>query len=153
MRKAMKDFTFLDGTFIPKGTDIAAASRSMHYDEAFYPDAHEFKPFRSVDLQRDEEGGVHQYISTTPEYLAFGHGKHAWYVPVLRIASGRDTSLTDISSPARVFATVELKSMLAHIVMNYDVKLEDDKPEPQMQFIGTLILPDTSAKVMFRKRA
>ena len=43
--------------------------------------------------------------------------------------------------------------MLAHIVTTYDVKLKDDKPEPQMQFVGTLILPDTSAKVMFRKRA
>ena len=153
MRKAMKDFTFLDGTFIPKGTDIAAASRSVHYDEAFYPDAHEFKPFRFADLQGDEEGVDHQYISTAPEYLAFGHGKRAWYVSGLPIASDRDTSLTDIFSPGRVFATVELKSMLAHIVTTYDVKLEDDKPEPQMQFIGTLILPDTSAKVMFRKRA
>ena len=93
MRKAMKDFTFSDGTFIPKGTAITAASRAVHYDEASYPNAHEFKPFRFADLQGDEEGVDHQYISTTPEYLAFGHGKRAWYVSVLPITSGQDTSL------------------------------------------------------------
>lgn len=42
--------------------------------------------------------------------------------------------------------------MLAHIVMTYDVKLEDDTPRPQAQFIGTSMRLDPNAKVMFRRR-
>ena len=80
-RKALKDFTFEDGTFIPKGTAIAAAARCVHHDDAFYPNAHEFEPFRFADLrEEDGEGAEHQYVSTTPEYLPFGYGRHAWCV-------------------------------------------------------------------------
>lgn len=79
VRSALKDFTFADGTFIPKGTTIGAAARGIHYDEAVYPNPHVFEPFRFVDVFAEDEGVTHQFISTTPEYLAFGHGRHAWY--------------------------------------------------------------------------
>ena len=42
--------------------------------------------------------------------------------------------------------------MLAHVVMRYDVKLEDNMTRPQMLHIGTSMVPDPSVKVMFRKR-
>ena len=45
VRKAMKDFTFSDGTFIPKGTMIGVATRSLHHDEKFYRNANVFQPF------------------------------------------------------------------------------------------------------------
>ena len=62
-RKALKDFTFEDGTFIPKGTAIAAAARCVHHDDAFYPNAHEFEPFRFADLrEEDGEGAEHQCL-------------------------------------------------------------------------------------------
>ena len=79
-RKALKDFTFSDGTFIPKGTVIVTPIRSIHHDETFYENAHAFEPFRFADLhEEDGEGVKHQFTSTTTEYLPFGHGRYAWY--------------------------------------------------------------------------
>jgi len=134
VRVAVKDFTFSDGTFIPKGTYVAAPSRPLHLDDELYENANTFDPFRFSDM-RDEEGGgtKHHFVSTSPEYLPFGHGRHA--------------------CPGRFFAANELKSMLAHIVVTYDVKLEDNKPRPEGIRNGQGFFADPSSKVMFRKRA
>ena len=79
-RKAMKDFTFSDGTFIPKGTMIGVAARCLHYDEKFYENPNVFRPFRFAEMHgEDSDGAKHQFVSTSIEYLPFGHGKHAWY--------------------------------------------------------------------------
>jgi len=101
LRKALKDFTFSDGTFIPKGTKIAAAARSVHHDGKIYENPEAFEPFRFADIP-DEDSRI-KFASTTAEYLPFGHGKHA--------------------CPGRFFVAAELKSMLAHVVITYDVKL------------------------------
>ncbi|KAF9237109.1 cytochrome P450 [Melanogaster broomeanus] len=132
-RKALKDFTFSDGTVIPKGAFVTVASTAMHHDNEFYENADMFDPFRFSNM-RDEEGeGVkHHFVSTNPEYLTFGHGRHA--------------------CPGRFFAANELKSMLAHVVMRYDVSLEDGI-RPQSLRIDTAIAANPTAKVLFRKRA
>ena len=95
-RKALKDYTFSDGTFIPKGTVMMAAARCVHYDEEIYPNAHTFEPFRFSDLRgEDGEGAEHQYLSTAPEFLPFGHGPHAWYAVLsFRFRRPRERSLT-----------------------------------------------------------
>ena len=80
MRKALKDFTFSDGTFIPEGTSIAASTQCLHLDNEHYDNAHVFDPFRFSNVRGEEgEGAKHQFVSTSWEYLTFGHGKHAWY--------------------------------------------------------------------------
>ncbi|KAF8549327.1 cytochrome P450 [Imleria badia] len=132
-RKAVNDFTFSDGTFIPKGTSIAAPSRSVHYDGHFYKNPEVFEPFRFAHMGEESENGPkHQFASTTTEYLPFGHGRHA--------------------CPGRFFAANELKSMLAHIVMTYDVKLEDNAPYPASLCVGSMIAANPHAKVLFRNR-
>ena len=79
-RKALKDFTFSDGTFLPKGTMIVAAARPIHHDGAFYENARAFEPFRFADLhEEDGEDAKYQFTSMTTEYLPFGHGRRAWY--------------------------------------------------------------------------
>lgn len=55
-------------------------------------------------------------------------------------------------SPGRFFAAVMLKSMLAHIVLTYDVKLDENGTPPRSQHIGTSIQLNPSATIMFRKR-
>ena len=72
----MKDFTFSDGTFVPKGTTIGVATGCIHLDDRFYENAEAFKPFRFADM---EEPDKHQFVSTSIEYHVFGHGMHAWY--------------------------------------------------------------------------
>ena len=79
-REAMKDFTFSDGTFIPRGTHVAAISRPVHLDEKIYEDALTFKPFRFADADEgDARSAVkNQMVTTSLTHLVFGHGKHAW---------------------------------------------------------------------------
>ncbi|KAF9819212.1 hypothetical protein IEO21_02251 [Rhodonia placenta] len=133
MRLALKDVTFSDGTFIPAGTFVAAAATSTHHDEENYSDATVFKPFRFSDMRASEsEKNKHHYVSTSAEYIGFGHGKHA--------------------CPGRFFAANELKIMLASIVLNYDVKFEDEGKRPANVWFATTVLPAPGAKVMFRKR-
>ncbi|THG96485.1 hypothetical protein EW026_g5347 [Hermanssonia centrifuga] len=130
-RLAMQDFTFSDGTFVPKGSLVSAASGPMHQDEEFYEDAEIFNPWRFVDMREEEgEGTKHQMVSTSLEYVPFGHGRHA--------------------CPGRFFAANELKAMMAHLVMNYDIKLEG-KPQGPKQW-ASAIFPDPKSEIMFKKR-
>ncbi|KAF9244077.1 cytochrome P450 [Melanogaster broomeanus] len=134
VRKVLKDFRFSDGKVIPKGAFLAVATRATHLDDELYENAHKFDPFRFANMRgEDEDGTNNQFVSLTPEYLPFGLGRHA--------------------CPGRFFAANKLKSMLAHVVVSYDIKLENSAKPPQSSRVGIGITANTSAKVMFRKRA
>lgn len=80
-RLTLQDFTFSDGTFVPKGELISAAMHPMHHDSELYADPEVFNPWRFADLRANEgEELKHQLVSTNSEYITFGHGRHAWYV-------------------------------------------------------------------------
>jgi hypothetical protein len=51
----------------------------------------------------------------------------------------------------RFFAVNELKLMLAHILENYDVKLEGPT-RPPTEWFGTMAGANQTAKVLFRRR-
>ncbi|KAF8844251.1 hypothetical protein BDN67DRAFT_813969 [Paxillus ammoniavirescens] len=80
-RKAMKTFTFSDGTVLPKGTFLATASRATtHLDNGICHNADMFDPFQFPNMREEDGKGVkHSFVSTNPQYFAFRHGKHAWY--------------------------------------------------------------------------
>ena len=80
-RVAMQDLTLVDGTFVPQGTLVAAAVAPAHRDSNHYPRADVFDPFRFSRL-REEKGpsATQAFTHTSGKWLAFGHGKHAWYV-------------------------------------------------------------------------
>ena len=42
--------------------------------------------------------------------------------------------------------------MLAHVVLNYDVKVADDGGRPENVWFGRSSLPNPKAQVLFRKR-
>lgn len=85
-RKALADYTFADGTFIPAGTTVSAPLRATHYDDGIWARAGVFDPWRFSTLREAEgESAKHHMVSTSTEYLAFGHGQHAWYVSVFPI--------------------------------------------------------------------
>ncbi|KAF8123587.1 cytochrome P450 [Boletus edulis] len=132
-RIALKEFTFSDGTVIPKGAQIGAATRSLHHDKRFYENPEVFDPFRFAQMcDEDGSGSRYQLASTTPESLFFGFGKQA--------------------CPGRFLVANELKTMLAHVVMTYDVKLEDNAKRPPSWHFGSMIAANPRAKVMFRNR-
>ena len=154
-RKVMRDVTLSDGMLIPKGTTMGVAVRAVHRDNQVYDHASKFKPFRFAGMckaERDGESGKHQFVSTGSDYLAFGHGRHAW--SVLRFSDCTDMYAVDAGvSPGRFFAATVLKSMMAHVVVVYDVRLEDDTACARSMFVGPLAVPNPRMEVLFRKRA
>jgi len=133
-RRAVKDFTFSDGTFVPAGTYVSASGSATHHDEELYPNADVFDPWRFANMRTEgsDAGATHVLASTSVDYFVFGHGRHA--------------------CAGRAFAATEMKTMLAHIVSSYDVKMEQEGVFPASTKIGTASLPSTTARVMFRKR-
>ncbi|EJD07489.1 cytochrome P450 [Fomitiporia mediterranea MF3/22] len=133
-RKIMCDLTLPDGTFLPAGTFVAANLVGAHRDDSHYPDADRFDGFRFSKLreQSSEEGVKHQMVNTSPEYLAFGHGRHA--------------------CPGRFFAVNELKAMMAYLILNYDVKTEVEGVRPENVYHRARLSPNPKAKVLFKKR-
>jgi cytochrome P450 len=63
VRKAVKDFAFSDGTFIPKNTFICVAAFPMHHDDENYANADIFDLCRSADMRISEGEGIkHQIV-------------------------------------------------------------------------------------------
>ena len=124
---------------------------ALHHDNTLYENPEVFDPFRFAKMgEKDGESVKHQFAATSPEYLPFGRGRHVWYV------CHSPTSIhacANFVSPGRFLAAATLKTMLAHVVTTYDIKPEENKNRPQSLRIGTAIVADSKAKVMFRKRA
>jgi cytochrome P450 len=78
-RKALKDFTFSDGTFIPKGAFVCVASHATHTEGDYYDDPFVFDPWRFARM-REGEGEATKQMATTAsvDYVPFGLGRHAW---------------------------------------------------------------------------
>ncbi|KAJ6452369.1 cytochrome P450 [Mycena vulgaris] len=125
-------FKFSDGTVIPFGSMVYAASRAEHFNPDVF-DGFRFSKMRDGRGQSGAEGIFnHHMISTSVNHLAFGHGHH--------------------SCPGRFFAAAELKAMLAHLVMNYDIRAEIEGVRPPDDVFGIMVLPNRKAKVWFRRR-
>ena len=42
--------------------------------------------------------------------------------------------------------------MLAHVLLNYDIKMANDGGQPSELWFGITSMPDPAAELMFRKR-
>ncbi|KAI1792379.1 cytochrome P450 [Ganoderma leucocontextum] len=133
VRKAMKDITLNDGTFIPKGTLLTASLHSTHHDESKYANPELLDPFRFATMRGSSEGETlkHQFVNTSADYIPFGHGRHA--------------------CPGRFFAANEVKMALAYIILNYDLRIGGDGKRHADVFHGTSVIPPVQP-VFFRKR-
>lgn len=77
----MKDFILSDGTSIPKGAFVSAAAYPIHHDDDNYTGGDKFDGFRFAKIRaQDGLNTTNQFVNTSPGYIPFGHGKHAWLV-------------------------------------------------------------------------
>lgn len=135
-RVAINDYTFANGEKVPAGTMLAAAASSAHTDPSTYERPLEFDGFRFLKMRERAklDGKLNEkfdMVSTSAHFLAFSHGRHA--------------------CPGRFFATVEIKMMLAYMVVSYDMKLADGVRPPDVVLMNTP-LANPSAEVLFRQR-
>ncbi|CAG8216395.1 unnamed protein product [Penicillium olsonii] len=130
-RMTVSPVTLSDGTQIPKGALTMVDISKMH-DASVFPDPHSYKGDRFFQM-RQEPGQEQrwQFVSTAPEHLAFGHGKHA--------------------CPGRFFAANEIKVILIFLLMNYDWKFTAEGRKADKSF-GQETDTDPTAKAMIRRR-
>jgi cytochrome P450 len=134
-----------DGIHCPKGSNVGIVAMGVHNDNAIYPEAAQFQPFRYVDAREAIAANVetgkfgteeiikkanYATVSTSTDFLAFGHGRQA--------------------CPGRFFAVNELKLLLAYMVLNYDIEPLEKRPDGK--WIGQVSLPDMKAKIKIRRR-
>ncbi|THV05793.1 cytochrome P450 [Dendrothele bispora CBS 962.96] len=133
-RKVLRPFTFSNGTSVPAGTLISTASYSLHHDEEYYKNPMEMDPFRFSNMRVNEGEGIkHQMVTPSSDFVLFGAGKHA--------------------CPGRFFAVNELKCLVSHLLLTYDVKFEDQAGGmPKEEWYREMVVPNRHATVLFRKR-
>ncbi|KAI2608659.1 ent-kaurene oxidase [Hypoxylon fragiforme] len=151
IRKVMKPIDLSDGTHLPAGTSLLAPMAGISVDERYYADPEVFDGLRFHKLRSDggasgASPGRWQFTSISDTSMNFGLGKHA--------------------CPGRFFAGCEIKMVLAHLLLNYDIRLPPPpsspspspssaaaaaRPPPNM-FMMTKG-PSMTAEIMFRRRS
>lgn len=77
-RTVVKQYTFSNGVTVPVGSRVYSPLNAIHRDDDIYENADEFVGFRFLKMN-DAGDPTSQAATTSPEYLQFGHGSHAWY--------------------------------------------------------------------------
>jgi cytochrome P450 len=150
VRKVMVDGVVTDaGVALPRGSLVSFVSQPMHVDADRFSDPMSYDPFRFVRLRESADQGPsksspdsseaggnwnqHSFLSTA-NLLVFGRGKN--------------------SCPGRFLMDFQLKMMLSHLVLNYDIKLPDDYKgqKPPNTWVLEFIFPAKGAKFQVRRR-
>ncbi|PLB47565.1 cytochrome P450 [Aspergillus steynii IBT 23096] len=129
-RRANYDIRLSDGTLIPKGTMLCVSDHWM-WDRAIYRNPEEFDPYRFCKTDSFAYDFSSKFVSPSPEHLGFGLGRHA--------------------CPGRFFAATEVKIILCHILLKFDIELPA-RVKPQVMKVGASLSADLDAKVMLKKR-
>jgi cytochrome P450 len=88
--------------FLPKGTKLEFA---IHRDEDYFENAEQFDGLRFFRMRRMDREKKHHYVTARKYYLGWGVGKSA--------------------CPGRFLADIEIKLIIAYILLNYDLKSSD----------------------------
>lgn len=156
----------------------------IHHDEALFPAADIYQPFRFVLPEKQENAGGKRkplnpnsdasakeeqrtydleenariirekrlsMVTTSENYLPFGHGKHAWYNPFfLQCPLSLCMANAFTSSPGRFFAANEIKLLIAYVMLHYEIEA---LPElPPNKWIDDNVLAHTDVQVNIRRR-
>ncbi|KAF2756146.1 cytochrome P450 monooxygenase [Pseudovirgaria hyperparasitica] len=132
-RYTTNEITLSDGNVLPKNR-FTVVSANQHWDAAFYENPEVFDGYRF--LRRRQEGdktkeNLSQLVSTTPDHMGFGYGLHA--------------------CPGRAFASEEIKIVLCHVLMKYDIKTVPGSDLTPRRF-GLNMTVNPTAKVAIRRR-
>ena len=73
-RLVLEPYTFSNGVTVSPGTTLTTIVEPIHRSDEFYPNPERFDGFRFSRM----EGEKSYSTTTSPEFLMFSHGKHAW---------------------------------------------------------------------------
>ncbi|KAF2188053.1 cytochrome P450 [Zopfia rhizophila CBS 207.26] len=118
---------------LPKGSDTYVTTEN-HTSPEIYPSPHEFVPDRFLLKRESGDAAANnkwQFVTTSPEHLGFGHGRHA--------------------CPGRFFASNEIKVALVHLLLKYEWKYGEEGKMPEL-VVGHSPSVPINQKVMCRRR-
>ncbi|KEY71255.1 hypothetical protein S7711_02361, partial [Stachybotrys chartarum IBT 7711] len=105
-RKVLQPITLSNGQVIPAGVMIEVAAKSIMFDPERFDEPEKFDGLRFYKIrQLRSSPNANQFVGVSSDNLAFGYGRHA--------------------CPGRFFAANEIKMILAHIILNYDIRPEE----------------------------
>lgn len=132
-RVMLQDIVLNDGTLLPRGSHISMPVNAIQNHPSVTPNPEVFDPLRYYKLrQREGEVHLHQFATTEPEILNFGHGKYA--------------------CPGRFFASLEIKNILVRLIMDYDWKLPEGQGRPENLRAHEFIFPNQKATLLMKGR-
>ncbi|KAH8655096.1 cytochrome P450 [Tricladium varicosporioides] len=132
-RIVRRTITLSDGLVLPKGAYICVVT-SSHFQVDDGTDAAVFDGLRYYKkTQAQASNSRYQYSSTDNAHISFGHGRYA--------------------CPGRFVASAELKMVLVHMLLNYDLKFVKGKiSRPKNLHFLELGLQDPSVRVLIQER-
>ncbi|KAK8066512.1 cytochrome P450 [Apiospora hydei] len=139
-RYIAKPVTLKDGTQIPAGMFIETAIGPVNHDPKLYPEPGVFDPHRFHDLRNATKPDPinyktreqYQYVTVTKENMGFGYGKHA--------------------CPGRFFAANEIKLIMIHILLRYDMRMPNGATERYPRLVqGSHEAPDPTVQIEFKR--
>ncbi|OKL60382.1 hypothetical protein UA08_04238 [Talaromyces atroroseus] len=124
-----------DGQRLPQGTTVCISGWGLHHDEGIFPQPFEFvhdRFMRAEEEVKEQAEGVKKSAAaeTNEHFVAWGIGKHA--------------------CPGRFFAVDLIKIILAHVLVDYEVKFLGERPGNI--WIEYNVLPPPSATLSIRRR-
>ncbi|CAK5271120.1 unnamed protein product [Mycena citricolor] len=133
--RAENGITLPNGLVLPKNATVGIAMDGLHFDEAYYERVHEFDPFRFSRAKEQAQGAEkprvnEDLVTTSVHWLPFSHGIHA--------------------CPGRFFAANNIKLILAHILLHYEIEPFAARP-PNMS-IGDISVVPVKATMRIRRR-
>lgn len=132
VRKVLKPISLSDGTSVNAGTMLAVPTDVLDREESRWSDLDDFQGFRYYNLRQStaRESNRHRFSESSSEAMFFGYGVQA--------------------CPGRFSASVELKILMAHLIMNFDMRLKDkEKGRPANSEFHDRLFPDTTDEVIF----
>lgn len=133
-----------EGYTIPKDTHVSVDVWNIHHDPEYYPEPSKYDALRFSQPREEYEALATEakssattlkmknlsVVTTGDKFLGFAHGRHA--------------------CPGRFFVAIELKLILAHLLLEYDV--EPLKVRPQNKWLGGMVLPPMKATMKIKRR-
>lgn len=130
-------FTTPEGHDLPKGTIISFMSHMAQTDDETFEDPYKFDPWRfsrvreaaaKKDGSETVSGAGVTFVSTGPNHLPFGHGKHA--------------------CPGRFLVDFELKMIISYLLTHYDLEFGEEYggKRPPNRWLAEAILPPDHVK-------
>ncbi|GKT83710.1 cytochrome P450 oxidoreductase [Colletotrichum tofieldiae] len=133
-RYVKEPFQLCDGSTIPPGVMAVVDAQEINRSPELWENPDKFDMDRFYRL-RELSGNDNRYhfVTTSSNSPGWGDGTQA--------------------CPGRFFATSTLKIVMAHVVMNYDIRLSKTAPLKSTPLVNGSYAPDNSVEILFKSRS